>query len=185
MKRNSVHLSILVASTSICLQLNADISGVITQPSLKKNNTEASPNEFPRTVGTIKQDDSGFELSWNNTSEGLNNFASSVGNVLCKLDIFGLFAISCAQQAISHEMSQRAQDKFNEVADISHHHSQVNIQSADEGSGINETKTEKLAEKLPEHKEAINNNLVAAKSEEDDGDWRKHRKWWQRGTPVL
>lgn len=188
----------IISSVFYISSSNADIGQVVTDPSIKSKPTqEAATNEFPRTVGTVSRDDSGFEINWANTSNGFSNLFDSIGDAFSfnwsALDIFGFFSnkTSCdpkptinknnsssAIQAKDHVTQESltqaaAAATLQEVAELSHHvEGGVELRSADD---IQKAEVE------------LDTNKVAATDNADPeaADWRKDRQWWQRGAPVL
>lgn len=136
------------------------------------------PNEFPATIGTVGDDDSGFSIEWEdgNLSDFLRQLQESLNIDLESIDFFGLSG-----------------DGAGEIDPHDYHnsHRHLNESEYDDASNrkeFNKSNNQDIAYNSSNNLDtsaSTNTNANTDTQEEDDDDWRKSRKWWQRGTPVL
>lgn len=144
---------------------------------------EAAPNEFPATAGTLKKDDSGFTVEWEdgNLDDFLRQLKDKLGDTfdLESIDFFG---------SKGEQSKNKDKDSYDSgsVAAHSYHWNNKDIpkhllerpeQQSRNNLSAKNTKKDKEAKKIEESEDDV--------AQKDPDDWRYNREWWQRGAGPL
>lgn len=189
---------LFISSSSAVYSLDKEDDSI--DPALFIFGQEPSDNEFPRRVGTIRREDDGFTINFDdgNPLEFVGNVTNAVSTGVS--DIFNFFTGIIEPTTTSTQLKQVNESrkpkvspkaKINSDSDSSYIEAKnKNKQTTEKIAKLN--KINKLKNKDKNSKAEVEDRSIIAgadakvkNSNNNQDDWRYNRKWWQRGSPIL